>query len=548
MRYTSLILLAALLGAILFGAPGRARAAELPYPETRATYVPIGLATDGRYVAWAEDEMQGRFSRYTRLRVALIDGDQLRPINIDIRITFLSFNGPGFALDNARLVYQTPIGSGYASGLTALNLDTGETRPVADAPAMLPTLAGDTLSWWELDETQKIAHLKSRNLHTMDAPIELAQLPFDYNYNLRVPQSSAGWVVWPQGSHNNDPTNPACWKLYAVRTAGETPRAVDQFDCGFTEIQFALSGDTLLYVKNDLLHWTDLRSGATRTSGPHGSLGLALDQGFAFWPKEGGLWGYDAASDSAFAIAPHTGSRMVAARNGVLAWAEHRDGVGFFIHSAPLHRALPDGPHSPGDPLLAGKAFFDTTGHGAGGAFLGYWNRNGALPVFGYPLTEEFLQKNASEGRTYTVQYFERQRYEHHPENQGTPYEVLLGRLGAEALAARGLDWQTLPKASPAAPHYYPQTGQAIDPLFWNYWRTHGLELGDAGVSEREALALWGYPLSGLTDEVQPDGTTLKVQWYERARFEYHPGNPEPYKVLLGRLAADRVGSLWGGR
>jgi len=31
------------------------------------------------------------------------------------------------------------------------------------------------------------------------------------------------------------------------------------------------------------------------------------------------------------------------------------------------------------------------------------------------------------------------------------------------------------------------------------------------------------------------------VQWFERARFEYHPNNPNPYKVLLGRLAADRV-------
>jgi hypothetical protein len=30
--------------------------------------------------------------------------------------------------------------------------------------------------------------------------------------------------------------------------------------------------------------------------------------------------------------------------------------------------------------------------------------------------------------------------FEHHPENAGTPYEVLLRRLGAEVLAARG--WQ----------------------------------------------------------------------------------------------------------
>ncbi|HEU4324998.1 MAG TPA: hypothetical protein VFS21_17795 [Roseiflexaceae bacterium] len=548
MRYASLLVLAALLGTIIFGTPGRARAAELPYPQARTTYSPIGLATDGRYVAWAEDETPSRHSRYTRLRVALIDGDQLRPISIDIRLPFLAFNRPGFALDNARLVYLTPTESGPASGLTALNLDTSETRAVADAPAVQPTLAGDTLSWWEMDEDQKIGHLKSRNLRTMDAPIEIAQQPFDRSYNVRTPHSSAGWVVWAQARYDNGEGNPPCWTLYAVQAAGGTPRAVDRFDCGTGEVEFALSGDTLIYAKTTLLHWTDLRSGSTSISGPHGFQDLALDRGFAFWLKNSGLWGYDAASDSAFAIAPYTEFQMVAARNGTLTWVEHRGGTNFFIRSAPIRRALPDGPHSPGDPLLIGKAFFDTTGHGVGGAFLSYWNRNGALPVFGYPLTEEFLQKNGSDGKTYAVQYFERQRYEYHPENQGTPYEVLLGRLGAEALEARGVDWQTLPKASPAAPHYYPQTGQAIDPLFWNYWRTHGLELGDPGVSEREALALWGYPLTGLTNEVLPDGTTLKVQWYERARFEYHPGNPEPYKVLLGRLAADRVGSLWGGR
>jgi hypothetical protein len=35
------------------------------------------------------------------------------------------------------------------------------------------------------------------------------------------------------------------------------------------------------------------------------------------------------------------------------------------------------------------------------------------------------------------VQYFERARFELHPENAGTPYEILLGHLGREALAAR---------------------------------------------------------------------------------------------------------------
>ncbi len=37
-----------------------------------------------------------------------------------------------------------------------------------------------------------------------------------------------------------------------------------------------------------------------------------------------------------------------------------------------------------------------------------------------------------------TVQYFERARFEHHPEYRGTPAEVLLGLLGVSTLQAKG--------------------------------------------------------------------------------------------------------------
>ncbi|MFN8540386.1 MAG: hypothetical protein U0232_23275 [Thermomicrobiales bacterium] len=51
--------------------------------------------------------------------------------------------------------------------------------------------------------------------------------------------------------------------------------------------------------------------------------------------------------------------------------------------------------------------------------------------MFGYPLTEEFTEVNPADGKSYTVQYFERARFEHHPEYGGTDYEVLLGTWGA---------------------------------------------------------------------------------------------------------------------
>jgi hypothetical protein len=36
------------------------------------------------------------------------------------------------------------------------------------------------------------------------------------------------------------------------------------------------------------------------------------------------------------------------------------------------------------------------------------------------------------------VQYFERARFEWHPDNIGTPYEVLLGLLGNQLLVEKG--------------------------------------------------------------------------------------------------------------
>ena len=81
--------------------------------------------------------------------------------------------------------------------------------------------------------------------------------------------------------------------------------------------------------------------------------------------------------------------------------------------------------------------FFDETGHGLCWGFRAHWQQNGGLWMFGYPISEEFEERNPDTGEVYKVQYFERARFEWHPENQGTPYAVLLGRLGAQLYDAR---------------------------------------------------------------------------------------------------------------
>ena len=56
-----------------------------------------------------------------------------------------------------------------------------------------------------------------------------------------------------------------------------------------------------------------------------------------------------------------------------------------------------------------------------------------SLALFGLPLSPPLMEQNA-DGGTYLTQYFERARFEYHPENAATPYAVLLGLLGREQL------------------------------------------------------------------------------------------------------------------
>src|SRR4051794_34553784 len=71
--------------------------------------------------------------------------------------------------------------------------------------------------------------------------------------------------------------------------------------------------------------------------------------------------------------------------------------------------------------------FFPETNHTVSGKFLAYWKANGGLPTFGYPITDPQNEVDPETGKTFLTQWFERNRFELHPELAGTKYEVLLG-------------------------------------------------------------------------------------------------------------------------
>ena len=187
-----------------------------------------------------------------------------------------------------------------------------------------------------------------------------------------------------------------------------------------------------------------------------------------------------------------------------------------------------------------GRLCFPETNQCVEGRFLEYWQQRGGLPVFGYPTTPARQEANRDTGQVYLTQSFERNRFELHPEN-AQPYDVLLGRLGEDILLKQSRDWRG--EYTEQAPGSQCET-QATDgkdfllcPPFLDYYRTRGVEFdGRPGISPAESLALFGLPLTQPKMETNSSGDNVLTQWFERARFEYHPTKPEPYKVLLGLL------------
>ncbi|MFL7807238.1 MAG: hypothetical protein ACK2VD_06970 [Anaerolineae bacterium] len=102
---------------------------------------------------------------------------------------------------------------------------------------------------------------------------------------------------------------------------------------------------------------------------------------------------------------------------------------GSYVTLAPLgdmlwEREAPIPPSEIPAPGHAGKQYFAETGHMVCFSFLDFYRSHGGVDVFGYPITEWFVEPN---GRI--VQYFQHVKMEWHPENP--PHKrVQLGMLG----------------------------------------------------------------------------------------------------------------------
>jgi uncharacterized protein YkwD len=182
--------------------------------------------------------------------------------------------------------------------------------------------------------------------------------------------------------------------------------------------------------------------------------------------------------------------------------------------NTPFAQVLP----STGSPTAS--QYFASTGKTVSGDFLSTYQHYG-LGQLGYPISDE-----ETEGGT-EVQYFERVRMEYHPELASQGYNVLFTRLGVDISQGSQFD-SVAPFASTPTRAYIKETSHALADPFLSYWNKNG------------NVGLFGYPIS---EAIQQDGMT--VQWFERARMEYHPELASQGQAiqltLLGKIAYSRT-------
>lgn len=172
--------------------------------------------------------------------------------------------------------------------------------------------------------------------------------------------------------------------------------------------------------------------------------------------------------------------------------------------------------------------------------FATFWRGNGGLPVFGYPIGPS-EQRTLEDGTTITIQWLERTRLEYHPQNPPA-YRVQPGRIGVERLAQLGRDWRADAREAGPQPGclWFAETGynvcdQERNAGFKSYWERNGLRIRGLPAYQ-QSLALFGLPLTRANPEPGPNGELVITQWFERARFEWHPEQPQASRVLLGLL------------
>jgi len=148
---------------------------------------------------------------------------------------------------------------------------------------------------------------------------------------------------------------------------------------------------------------------------------------------------------------------------------------------------------------------FPSTGHNIQGPFLAFFDRHGGEEILGLPCT----------------------KMEYDPLNP-LPYQVQLSLLG-DLVGYRSppIPDSSIPSVNHSQRRYYPQTGHTLSYAFLEYFDSHG------------GLDVFGFPITELLTE---NGTA--VQYFQRAKMEWHPENPIPSQVTLANLGDEYMARI----
>lgn len=543
-RLSGALVLMCAMTAGVWVAPAAAEGPTRVWQPAGDQYVP---RTDGETVVWLDGRSEGEYgSSYEIYGARMDDGGEFPIATGKARRSYPDID------DNVAIWMEHNYACDSCSGdIVGIRLATGETFVIAgtEFDESRSAISGNHAVWVERGNTGDT--LMGRNIDSMDEPFVIATAISGMRMDL--PRFQGDRVVWGEFRRTASGSGASDYTLRLTTLFSEEIQTVSE---GTVNSRDGLSGD--YDVRGELVAFADdrdlqllnLSTGETRQLSTAGAC-PTIDGHYIFWEDfrsyaETGnieLWGYDMVTGGLFQAATGPGSHEYAnVRDGLMVWQgklDHEDD----IFAAPVVKVLPTAPRRE-ESTPEDAYFFPETTHTLGNQFKSFWDASGGLPVFGYSLTEAFSELNADTGEMYTVQYLERQRFELHPELAGTPYEVLIGRLGVAAAGQRGYleteAFQPLP-SDPGGDgcQFFSETGHTLCSRFQTYWQSSGLEMGDEGVSFRESLALFGYPIS---EEFTDPETGLTSQYFERAIFEYHPENDgTPFEVLLVRLGAQEL-------
>jgi lipoprotein-anchoring transpeptidase ErfK/SrfK len=162
------------------------------------------------------------------------------------------------------------------------------------------------------------------------------------------------------------------------------------------------------------------------------------------------------------------------------------------------------------------RVYVSHTGHYMQGEFLSFWRHNGGVETFGYPITSEFEEDGM------VVQYFERAVFEWHPDAEGHRVQLRLIGVDKRDDHFRKMPFEPVEEHEGSHLRYFPQTGFVTAHGFLDYWEANG------------GVEVFGYPISR---EFHENGK--RVQYFERAVFEWHPDNPPDWQVTVQRIGAE---------